>query len=194
VGVVEHCPVQSEFDAVGTQQVSVEDLRVANLGSDGVADALLLTTFCDVRIVRVSQQDPYSDAGLGLLAEDPLEAGIFSQEEARIDEDADLRVSGLEQVLPVVSGHVRAVRVDAHELALRQGGGAVLRQGIRPQVRLVTAQPDRQAVAVAWEWHDLPADPAFDGLDVDSELLRECMMGQALFHHGGSQSFVRHES
>jgi hypothetical protein len=62
-------------------------------------------------------------AGFGSLAEYSLKAGVLGEEEACVDQYADLLVGRLEQLPPLVHRHVGAVRVDADDLALRDGRG-----------------------------------------------------------------------
>jgi hypothetical protein len=49
-------------------------------------------------------------------------------------------------------------------------------------------------MTVAGKGDVVARDPSLDRLDVDVQFLREGMMGEALLHHRGSQSLVRHET
>ena len=91
-----------ELDVLHLAKRAVEDNRVADLGSHGVANALLLASLGNVCVVLVADEDPNTCARLRLLADDPLQAGILSQEKAGVNEYSDLLVTGLEESPPCI--------------------------------------------------------------------------------------------
>src|SRR5439155_19433541 len=81
---------------------------IADFGRDRIADALLLSTLGDVRIVLIAHQKPNACARLRLLLDDAVQTSVLSKEQAGVHENTDLFVSRLEEASPDVSRYLRS--------------------------------------------------------------------------------------
>src|SRR5213592_3673567 len=78
-----------------------------------------------MRVIGISEQDPYPRAGLGLLADDPLQLSASGNEQTRVHEYADVVAAGIEERSPCISRDVGEMRVDPNDLALGHRSGAL---------------------------------------------------------------------
>lgn len=141
--------------------------------------------------VRVAEQEPHTHALGGLARQQRVHAGVVGEEQAAVDEDADLLLGRAEQVAPAVPGHRPAVRVDGEDLALRRIRHIGRGQRVGPQVGLVGLQVSRDEVAVP-PVGDAPADPPLDCLRVHARRVGQLGRGDTALQQRRAQSLVRH--
>lgn len=179
-GVVEDRAVKAELYAALFAQVLVEDEGVADLGDLGFAHALVFTAFGYLGAVRVAKEDADADTGLGFFGEGALDASVFGEEEAGVDQDADLFLGCSKETSPCVPWDGRAVRVDRHQLAAGRCGDLLVGEGVGPEERLIYAQARSHCVAVAPVGGAVFGDPPFYRLGVHVDRLGERSDSQPL--------------
>lgn len=148
-GVVEDRAVEAELYAVLSAQVLVEDEGVTDLRGHGVVYTLVCAAFGHLRAVRVTEEDADADASLRFLCERALNAAVFGEEKAGVDQDADLFLGCGEETSPCVPWDGRAVRVDRHQFAAGRCRDLLVGESVRPKERLIYAQARSHCVAVS---------------------------------------------
>ena len=162
-------------------QRSVEQGRIPDLGCHGVIDALVVAALVDVGTVGIAEGDADGDAGAGLGGEQANQLGVLGEEQAAVDEDADVVFGVLEQLAPDPAGDRSAVRIGGVDLGV--DGRDVGEVG--PQVVLVQAEQVGDAPAMTCV-RDAAAEPALNGLGVDAEGLRDVHVTQARANEGSA--------
>jgi hypothetical protein len=78
-------------------------------------------------------------------------------------------------------------------LGLAHVSRPLIRQSVRPEVGIAFLQQGGYRAAVLAVWRPVLGDPAFDGLGIHAEPLRERCGCQASLVHGIAQPLIRHD-